>query len=222
VGSYDLMLVDWRLPELDGLEAIRLIRAAERARQATRTPILVVTASAMPSDRRRCLEAGADDVVDKPIDFDELATTLGRWMRAAQRATEPRTATALVADDHVDNQQLVARLLELNGFSKVDGVANGQQAVLAWECGDYDLLLIDWKMPVLGGLDALSQIRTLERQRGRRRTPVVVVSGRVGDAERAACVAAGADECVAKPYVAEELIAAAERALRSARPAANH
>jgi len=143
-------------------------------------------------------------------------------MRAAQRATEPRTATALVADDHVDNQQLVARLLELNGFSKVDGVANGQQAVLAWECGDYDLLLIDWKMPVLGGLDALSQIRTLERQRGRRRTPVVVVSGRVGDAERAACVAAGADECVAKPYVAEELIAAAERALRSARPAANH
>ncbi|MBS0396968.1 MAG: response regulator, partial [Proteobacteria bacterium] len=121
--------------------------------------------------------------------------------------------TVLVADDHAGNRQLLREMLEEEGFGRVEAVANGLEAVAAWEQGIYDVLLLDWQMPGLDGLGALGRIRALERELGRSRTAVVIVTGRLSDAERAACFAAGADECVAKPYTPDELLGAALRAL---------
>jgi CheY-like chemotaxis protein len=70
-------------------------------------------------------------------------------------------------------------------------------------------------MPVLDGLDALKRIRTLEQELGRPRAAAVMVTGRINEADRAACFMVGADGCLPKPYVAEELLAAADWALRS-------
>ncbi|MBS0396724.1 MAG: response regulator, partial [Proteobacteria bacterium] len=66
-ARFDLMLVDWRMPVLDGLAAIAEVRAAERAAGRPHTPVVVVTASALPDDHARCLAAGADAVVEKPV-----------------------------------------------------------------------------------------------------------------------------------------------------------
>ncbi len=225
-ARYDVMLVDWQMSELDGLEAIRTIRAEERAEDRLRTPIVVVTASAMADDRRHCLDAGADAVVEKPLDLDGLATTLGRWLARVEHKAMPdrsessdvltrRKVAVLVADDHAGNLDLVCKLLKAEGFAFVDGVADGREAVAAWERGNYDLLLLDWKMPVLDGLDALKRIRTLEQELGRPRAAAVMVTGRINEADRAACFMVGADGCLPKPYVAEELLAAADWALRS-------
>jgi two-component system, sensor histidine kinase and response regulator len=220
-ARFDLMLVDWRMPELDGLAAIAELRADELAAGRPRTPVVVVTASALPEDRARCLAAGADAVVEKPVDLDRLAAVLRRWLRApapggaaAPRAGRARRAV-LVADDHPGNRQLLKQMLEEEGFARVEAVANGLEAVAAWEQGIYDVLLLDWQMPGLDGLDALRRIRALERELGRPRTAVVIVTGRLGDGERAACVAAGADGWVAKPYAPEDLLGAAERAVES-------
>jgi two-component system, sensor histidine kinase and response regulator len=218
---FDLMLVDWRMPELDGLAAIAELRADELAAGRPRTPVVVVTASALPEDRARCLAAGADAVVEKPVDLDRLAAVLRRWLRAPapEGAAAPRAGRArravLVADDHPGNRQLLKQMLEEEGFARVEAVANGLEAVAAWEQGIYDVLLLDWQMPGLDGLDALRRIRALEHELGRPRTAVVIVTGRLGDVERAACVAAGADGWVAKPYAPEDLLGAAERAVES-------
>jgi two-component system, sensor histidine kinase and response regulator len=218
---FDLMLVDWRMPELDGLAAIAEVRVAERAAGQARTPVVVVTASALPEDRARCLAAGADAVVEKPVDLDRLAAVLRRWLRAPAHgaAAAPRAGRArravLVADDHTGNRQLLKEMLEAEGFARVEAVATGLEAVAAWEQGIYDVLLLDWQMPGLDGLGALRRIRALESELGRPRTAVVIVTGRLGDAERAACIAAGADGWVAKPYSPDELLGAAERAVQS-------
>ncbi|MBS0376081.1 MAG: response regulator [Proteobacteria bacterium] len=215
---YDVLLVDWRMPELDGLAAIAELRAAELAAGTPRTPAVVVTASALPEDRARCLAAGADAVVEKPVDLDRLAAVLRRWLKSGSATHSSAAATAaprtvLVADDHAGNRQLLREMLEEEGFGRVEAVANGLEAVAAWEQGIYDVLLLDWQMPGLDGLGALGRIRALERELGRSRTAVVIVTGRLSDAERAACFAAGADECVAKPYTPDELLGAALRAL---------
>lgn len=120
----------------------------------------------------------------------------------------------LVADDHHGNRQLVCQLLQYEGFARVDAVACGDDAIAAWERCTYDLVLLDWHMPGLDGLEVLRRIRFLEGQLARPRTAVLMVTGRVADADLAACFAAGADECVAKPYTPDELIDALERALR--------
>ena len=80
-GGYDAVLLDWQMPKMDGLAAARAIRVQEVARGA-RTPIIAVTASAMPGDREKCLAAGMDDYLAKPIQLYELDSVLGRWLGA--------------------------------------------------------------------------------------------------------------------------------------------
>jgi signal transduction histidine kinase/CheY-like chemotaxis protein len=76
---FDVVLMDWQMPEMDGLEATRRIREIERTRGMRRTPIVAVTAHAMTGDRDACLAAGMDDYMVKPYSFDALIQTLQAW-----------------------------------------------------------------------------------------------------------------------------------------------
>jgi CheY-like chemotaxis protein len=72
--------MDCEMPEMDGYEAASLIRDPRTAALNPKTPIVAVTASAMPGDRERCLRAGMDDYLAKPIEPDELAHVLAKWL----------------------------------------------------------------------------------------------------------------------------------------------
>jgi two-component system, sensor histidine kinase and response regulator len=77
-GRYNAVLMDVQMPEMDGYQATRLIRAWEGGRRPT--PIIAMTASAMMGDRERCLEAGMNDYISKPIKPADLLTVLDRWI----------------------------------------------------------------------------------------------------------------------------------------------
>jgi signal transduction histidine kinase/DNA-binding response OmpR family regulator len=83
---FDLILMDCQMPLLDGYDAAREIRRREAAEQRPRIPIVAMTASAMRGDRERCLAAGMDDYIAKPIDSDKLDQLLARWLQAAEPA----------------------------------------------------------------------------------------------------------------------------------------
>jgi CheY-like chemotaxis protein len=76
--EYDLVFMDCQMPEMDGFQATRAIREMERG--ARRVPILAMTANAMQGDRERCLEAGMDDYISKPITIVDLKGALHRWL----------------------------------------------------------------------------------------------------------------------------------------------
>jgi len=85
VRSFDLVLMDVQMPEMDGLEATRLLRA-----QATRQPVIIaLTANAMAGDEEICREAGMDDYLSKPIQLEELVSKLRKW---AQQGRENKRA----------------------------------------------------------------------------------------------------------------------------------
>ncbi len=75
--SYDVVLMDMQLPELNGYEATKIIR---QELQLTKLPIIAVTAHAIIGDKRKCLEAGADDYISKPISADKLLLTIKKWI----------------------------------------------------------------------------------------------------------------------------------------------
>ncbi len=78
--AYDVILMDCQMPEMDGLEATRRIRKDEASDR--HVPIIAMTASALQGDRERCLAAGMDDYVAKPVKTDTLEATLNRWLPA--------------------------------------------------------------------------------------------------------------------------------------------
>ena len=80
---YDLVLMDCQMPELDGYEATRQIRAPDSGVLRPTVPIVAMTANAMKGDRERCLEAGMDDYIAKPVQRGELAETLERWLASS-------------------------------------------------------------------------------------------------------------------------------------------
>jgi len=77
--DYPVVLMDCHMPELDGFEATRMIRRME-LNTGKHTPIIAVTALAMAGDRERCIEAGMDDYISKPIDKERLKNKLNQWM----------------------------------------------------------------------------------------------------------------------------------------------
>jgi len=77
--SFAAVLMDWRMPGLDGLAATELLRLSERRRGVPALPVVGMTASVLPGDRQRCLDAGMDDVIAKPVNLAMLGRTLARW-----------------------------------------------------------------------------------------------------------------------------------------------
>ena len=81
-GTYDAVLMDIQMPVMGGFEATREIRKDERFKEL---PVIAMTAHAMAGDREKSLAAGMNDHVTKPIDPDELFSTLVRWIKPGER-----------------------------------------------------------------------------------------------------------------------------------------
>jgi CheY-like chemotaxis protein len=111
--SYDLLLSDVQMPEMDGLEATR--RILERWPEGERPWIVAMTAEAMSGDRERCLEAGMNDYVAKPIRVDELVAAIKRTPR---RPGGPEPTPTVRADREDIDPAALARLLDGTGGDK--------------------------------------------------------------------------------------------------------
>jgi CheY-like chemotaxis protein len=99
-NQYDLVLMDMQMPVMDGIEATRAIRLDPRFGDL---PIIAMTANAMAADRDRCLEAGMNDHIAKPIEPEELFRVLAQWIRsgsANQKASHDTSDQRLQSQNH--------------------------------------------------------------------------------------------------------------------------
>jgi Amt family ammonium transporter len=121
-GNYDAILMDCQMPEIDGLEASRRIREREEDEGLRRMPIIALTAEAISGDREKCLAAGMDGYVSKPIDVQELFATIKSLVRpgaskAAPAAIQPSDANIAPAEPPINVHALLVRCLDDPGFA---------------------------------------------------------------------------------------------------------
>jgi PAS domain S-box-containing protein len=116
---YDMVLMDCQMPEMDGYETTRSIRSAERG---TRIPIIAMTANAVQGDKERCLEAGMDDYLAKPIAIEALRQKLAYWLNepgaGAQEQADKTSERMAVID-----QKTIGKLCKLQQLGEPDIVA---------------------------------------------------------------------------------------------------
>ena len=115
-----------------------------------------------------------------------------------------RPLRVLVAEDNKINQLVTRKMLDQQGHT-VDLAEDGVQAVERWALGGHDLILMDWQMPEMDGLEATRRIRALELEKSCRRIPIIALTANALTEDRSICLAAGMDEMLAKPVTAEEL-----------------
>jgi len=216
---FDLALLDYLMPEMDGLELARELRRNERHRAL---PIAILSSAGPPAAELRQALSEPSAFLSKPVIQGTLFQTILRLTGVVVPARErmarvsregapqgdrgmpegPVPLRVLVAEDHPVNQKIIAAMLRKLGY-RPDIVANGLEVLTALERHPYDLVLMDCEMPELDGLEAT---RRLRREVPAGRQPVIVAMTAYalqGDRER--CLESGMDDYLSKPVELEQL-----------------
>jgi signal transduction histidine kinase/CheY-like chemotaxis protein len=131
--------------------------------------------------------------------------------------SQARSGHVLVVEDNPINRELAAEILQAVGCT-VATANDGEQALARIENAQFDLVLMDWHMPIMDGLSATRRLRVTEQAQGRAHLPVIGLTASVLPGDREACEAAGMDGFVPKPFSLEDLVAVLDRWL----PPASH
>lgn len=213
-SSYDLLLVDWRMPGADGVELVRRIHQ----RVTDRVPPAVVMVSAYDRADVRDAVAGHEvrAFVDKPATpsmlhdaiMDALGTELSERTRADGTGTSAAAAAAplsgahvLVVEDNAVNRELAVELLERQGV-RVSTAPDGRAALELLDERDVDAVLMDCQMPVMDGYEATRRLRQRPRLED---LPVIALTANAMAGDRQRAMDAGMDDHVTKPIDPEQL-----------------
>ncbi len=213
-----LALVDWRMPDIDGLEVIRRLRAGQDG--VTSPKAVLITGANRAALRDEDLH-GLDGFLTKPVDPSSLYNAIIAAITVPTSATTPvisLTADSnlgkgyrlLVAEDHVINQTIIRELLEDAGYH-IDVAGDGSSAVAAAQTTTYDAVLMDIHMPIMDGVEATRHLRADPRTK---QLPIIALTADVMVESAEVFRAAGMDDVVAKPINVEQLLATLQRHLR--------
>ena len=205
---FRLLLLDAALPDMTGMEVARALRADP---SLPNVPSILMSSGPDGEQEAQAQALGITARLDKPVSrsglLEAIEQTLG--IQALQTASRTSTKVApiplyiLLAEDNPVNEAVLRRMLTQLGH-RVHSVENGQEAVDAVAREAFDLVLMDYEMPVLNGLEAAQQIRAREVQTGGH-LPLLALTAYAMDEDRTRLLRAGMDGVITKPVRLETL-----------------
>ncbi len=212
---YNLILVDWRMPDMDGLETTRQIRAAV----GNKTPIIILTSYNWDEVVDEAREAGVDTFVAKPlfagVVLDEFREAFQKKNTKLIRETaDLKNRRVLLAEDVSVNAEIMMMVLSMREI-QVEHAENGRIAVEMFakhEEGYYDAILMDLRMPEMDGLEATRRIRAMDRPDAKK-IPVIALTADAFDEDVQHSMQAGLNAHLSKPVEPEILFKTLESLL---------
>ena len=214
---YNLILVDWKMPEMDGIETTRRIRSVIGHESA----IIILTSYDWDDVADEAVSAGVDTFVPKPLFADSVMDEFKEAFRKKNEALlkqviDLKGRRILLAEDVMINAEIMMMVLGMREIT-VDHAANGQIAVdmyLAREPGYYDAVLMDMRMPVMDGLEATRSIRASGREDAKS-IPVIALTANAFDEDVQRSMQAGLNAHLSKPVEPEALFDTLENLIGS-------
>jgi signal transduction histidine kinase/CheY-like chemotaxis protein len=201
--DYDVVILDWKMPDMDGIEATRRIRAEVDAP----IPVLLTSAYDWSDIEDEAKGAGANGFIGKPLFRSRLYEKINELFGTEVRATEPEDnysdlagMNILVAEDNDINWEIISAMLGMFGITS-ERAENGRicvEKMKAAEEGSYALIFMDIQMPEMNGLDATRNIRKLENKWAAT-IPIIAMTADAFSENVAECMAAGMNGHIAKP-----------------------
>ena len=201
--DYGVVIVDWKMPEMDGIEAVRRIRSEVD----TKIPILLISAYDWSDIEDKAREAGANGFVSKPLFRSTLYDKINDLLGKESSSQEPEDDYSdlqglhiLVAEDNDINWEIISAMLAMFGIS-TDRAENGRVCVDMMRTaaeGSYELIFMDVQMPEMNGLDATRAIRRLENNWAAS-IPIVAMTADAFSENVTECLNAGMNGHIAKP-----------------------
>ncbi len=201
--SYQVVILDWKMPDMDGIEAARKIRESV----GSQVPILLISAYDWSDLEDAAKDAGISGFISKPLFrstlYEKLSEALGKAKSSAGQEDDKSDIAGmriLVAEDNDINWEIISMLLSMHGIT-AERAENGQLAVDRMknaEKGDFDLIFMDIQMPVMNGLDAARAIRALPDPWAAG-IPIIAMTADAFSENVAECIAAGMNGHIAKP-----------------------
>ena len=215
---YNLILVDWKMPDMDGLETTRAIRKIA----GTDSAVIILTAYNWDDILDEALEAGVDSFITKPLFasnvIEKFRTALNKRgiMKAGAGKADLKGRRVLLAEDMMVNAEIMKELLKMREM-EVEHAENGKIAVDMFEkspAGYYDAVLMDMKMPEMNGLDATKAIRALDRDDAKT-IPIIALTANAFDEDVRQSLQAGLDAHLSKPVDPVTLFATLENLIKA-------
>ena len=217
---FDLILLDMKMPNMDGLEVVEKIKADP---SFSHVRMIMLTSISFRGDSETAIQSGISAYLTKPVRQTDLYSALLNAIHNNSKhkapTSVPRTTSnenkqqlqlglhILVAEDNETNQEVILSMLQ-----KFDCTAelcvNGREAVKAASGGDFDLILMDCQMPVMDGFQATNIIRNMEKEKNKKPVPIIALTGNALAGDRDKCLAAGMDDYISKPFGLGEIFTA--------------
>lgn len=215
---YNLILVDLKMPDMDGIETTRHIRR----HIGNESAIIIITAYKWDDVQDEAIEAGVDSFIAKPVFapnvVDEFTKALKR-KRVAEQSSQPKADLkgrhVLLAEDVQVNAEIMKMVLKMREL-EIDHAENGKIAVEMFEKseeGYYDVILMDIRMPEMNGLDAASAIRAMERSDSKT-IPIIALTANAFDEDVQRSLQAGMNAHLTKPIEAPVLFETLENLIK--------
>ena len=201
--DYDVVILDWKMPGIDGIETIRRIRTEVD----TRIPILLTSAYDWSDIEDEAKEAGADGFITKPLFRSRLYEKINELFGTEAKAVEPEDdysdlagINILIAEDNDINWEIISAMLGMFGVT-TERAENGRICVEKMTAAaeeSYDLIFMDVQMPEMNGLDATRNIRKMENKWAAS-IPIIAMTADAFSENIVECLEAGMNGHIAKP-----------------------